>query len=85
MMFAGAEDLICNYKGLERMIDGMEWKGDKGFGMVSATFACIAWHSNSLWQNTTKNEWFLNDTQVGEWTESRNLTYVKVCISFRHS
>jgi carboxypeptidase D len=31
MLFAGAEDLICNYKGIERMISGLEWAGDKGF------------------------------------------------------
>jgi carboxypeptidase D len=30
MMFAGDEDLICNYKGIERMIDGMEWNGGRG-------------------------------------------------------
>lgn len=33
LMFAGAEDLICNYKGIERMIGNMEWAGDKGFGV----------------------------------------------------
>jgi carboxypeptidase D len=31
MFFAGAEDLICNYKGIERMISGIEWAGNKGF------------------------------------------------------
>jgi len=36
LMFAGAEDLICNYKGIERMIENLEWAGVKGFG-VSAT------------------------------------------------
>ena len=33
MMFAGAEDLICNYKGLEMMMDRIEWGGATGFGV----------------------------------------------------
>ena len=33
MMFAGAEDLICNYKGIERMIENMERSGQIGFGV----------------------------------------------------
>lgn len=32
MMFAGAEDLICNYKGIERMLDHMHWGGVTGMG-----------------------------------------------------
>jgi len=33
LMFVGAEDLICNYKGIERMIDHLSWSGDMGFGV----------------------------------------------------
>jgi len=33
MMFAGDEDLICNYVGIERMIDSMTWGGETGFGV----------------------------------------------------
>ncbi|BGP12232.1 hypothetical protein JCM10213_007490 [Rhodosporidiobolus nylandii] len=32
LMFAGAEDLICNHVGIERMIDKLEWNGATGFG-----------------------------------------------------
>ncbi|GAA5961249.1 hypothetical protein JCM3765_002884 [Sporobolomyces pararoseus] len=32
LMFAGAEDLICNHLGIERMIDDLEWNGELGFG-----------------------------------------------------
>lgn len=35
LMFAGAEDLICNYKGIERMIEHLDWSGEIGFGGVS--------------------------------------------------
>lgn len=33
LMFAGAEDLICNYKGIERIVNDLEWNGEKGFGV----------------------------------------------------
>lgn len=33
MIFAGAEDLICNYKGLELMLEHMEWNGQLGMGV----------------------------------------------------
>jgi carboxypeptidase C (cathepsin A) len=33
MMFAGAEDLICNYVGIERMIEALHWHGETGFGV----------------------------------------------------
>lgn len=36
MMFAGDEDLICNYKGIERMIDSMEWGGGRGLAVSRA-------------------------------------------------
>ncbi|GAA5981126.1 hypothetical protein JCM11641_003121 [Rhodosporidiobolus odoratus] len=32
LMFAGAEDLICNYVGIERMLDKLTWSGITGFG-----------------------------------------------------
>ncbi|GAA5861536.1 hypothetical protein JCM1840_005403 [Sporobolomyces johnsonii] len=36
LMFAGAEDLICNHVGIERMIENLEWNGATGFGNVTA-------------------------------------------------
>jgi carboxypeptidase D len=44
LMFAGAEDLICNYKGLEMMMDGMSWSGELGF-MVSLVTSWSSWWS----------------------------------------
>lgn len=35
LMFAGDEDLICNYIGIERMIEVLDWSGEVGFGAVS--------------------------------------------------
>ncbi len=33
LLFAGAEDLICNYKGIERVIDTLEWGGIQGMSV----------------------------------------------------
>jgi carboxypeptidase D len=30
MLFAGDEDLICNYKGIERIVENMDWDGAQG-------------------------------------------------------
>lgn len=79
MMFVGAEDLICNYAGIERMMAGMEWSGAKGLGVSAVSHPVISTaDSRDVIKNATVNEWYLNNTQVGEWTESRNLTYAKV-------
>lgn len=34
MIFAGDKDFICNYVGLEAMIQNLEWAGAKGLGEV---------------------------------------------------
>ena len=31
MVFSGMQDLICNHVGSERMIENLQWLGDKGF------------------------------------------------------
>lgn len=33
MIFAGDQDLICNYIGLENMIKGLTWNGETGLGV----------------------------------------------------
>jgi carboxypeptidase D len=37
LLFAGDQDLICNYVGLEAMMQAMEWNGAKGLGVRVAT------------------------------------------------
>ncbi|EJU06202.1 alpha/beta-hydrolase [Dacryopinax primogenitus] len=32
MLFAGDQDFICNYIGMERLIEGLTWNGGKGLG-----------------------------------------------------
>lgn len=33
MLFAGDQDLICNYVGIESMVQSMTWNGEKGLGV----------------------------------------------------
>ncbi|KAG9317776.1 alpha beta-hydrolase [Chiua virens] len=35
LLFAGDQDFICNYIGIEKTIDAMAWNGEKGLGAVS--------------------------------------------------
>ncbi|CAK9785817.1 putative KEX1 protein precursor [Cutaneotrichosporon oleaginosum] len=49
LMFAGAEDLICNNVGVENMIDAMTWSGGTGFGNATA----LPWSVNG----THAGEW----------------------------
>jgi carboxypeptidase D len=37
MLFAGDEDLICNYVGIERTIARMKWSGDQG---LTVSYLC---------------------------------------------
>lgn len=62
MLFAGDQDLICNYIGIERTIENLSWGGTKGWGN----------------QPPSKQKWRVNSTDAGYWQTSRNLTYVKV-------
>jgi hypothetical protein len=38
LIFAGDQDLICNYMGLEAMIQAMSWNGYTGFGVSLGSF-----------------------------------------------
>ncbi|WVQ96226.1 hypothetical protein IAU59_003330 [Kwoniella sp. CBS 9459] len=49
LMFAGSEDLICNYKGIERIVNNLSWDGETGIG--NATVA--EWYLN----NTQVGTW----------------------------
>lgn len=37
LLFVGDQDYICNYMGIEKMINVMTWNGEKGLG-VSPSF-----------------------------------------------
>jgi len=52
LIFAGDQDLICNYIGLENMIKGLTWNGATGLGVSSSFF------------NVTES-WLTGDTSDG--------------------
>ena len=33
LLYAGDQDFICNYMGIENLIKEMEWSGEKGLGV----------------------------------------------------
>lgn len=33
LLFAGDQDFICNYVGIENLIQAMTWNGEKGLGV----------------------------------------------------
>ena len=47
LMFVGAEDLICNYKGIEEMIENMAWSGGKGFGVGIRCYLAVSFASGA--------------------------------------
>lgn len=62
LLFSGAEDLICNHIGTEKLIDNMSWNGGKGW----KTGDSIA----------PRRNWTVEGESAGYWQEARNLTYV---------
>ena len=36
MLFVGDQDLICNYVGIESMVQAMTWNGETGLGVSRA-------------------------------------------------
>jgi len=46
LIFAGDQDLICNYMGLEAMMQSLTWNGETGFG-VGSSVICPRSCSNS--------------------------------------
>ncbi|KAJ7771009.1 Alpha/Beta hydrolase protein [Mycena maculata] len=49
LIFAGDQDLICNYMGLEAMIQAMEWNGAKGLGTVQTQSWSVAGSPAGTW------------------------------------
>lgn len=41
MLFAGDQDLICNYMGIETMIQAMTWNEGTGLGVSGADFSGV--------------------------------------------
>ena len=41
LVFAGDQDFICNYMGLESMIKSMTWNGEKGLGVCDYSCSSV--------------------------------------------
>lgn len=77
LLFAGDQDLICNYLGQESLIQSLTWNGGTGLGVRTRFFFSDGKH-DCLWQKVETQTWSVGDTPAGTWVSSRNLTYVKV-------
>lgn len=81
LLFAGDQDLICNYIGVESLIDHLDWKGSTGFGVILSLLTRCHWlNKPTTLQDTAILPWKVNGTDAGTWRSARNLTYVKVGI-----
>ncbi|KAF9035088.1 alpha/beta-hydrolase [Hymenopellis radicata] len=49
LIFAGDQDIICNYVGLESMIAGMTWNGETGLGTVQTQSWSVNEKSAGTW------------------------------------
>ncbi|THU91889.1 carboxypeptidase KEX1 [Dendrothele bispora CBS 962.96] len=49
LIFAGDQDLICNYVGLESMINAMTWNGETGLGKVQTRSWSVAGTPAGTW------------------------------------
>ncbi|KAG5440021.1 hypothetical protein PCK2_000629 [Pneumocystis canis] len=64
-VLSGDKDIICNHRGIEDLIEAMEWNGRKGFSQEDGTVA-------------EKYRWLFMDKLAGYYQYARNLTYVLV-------
>lgn len=82
MMFAGDEDLICNYVGIERTLERIEWSGGKGMSVSSQGFGRKEHRSHCadfvVAQNATADPWYINGTYAGTWQKRGELEYVRI-------
>lgn len=65
LLFVGDKDYICNYIGIEKMIDAMTWSGEKGLGVspslyLSTPFFLLLFLSNPLCTNPGRLLTFLS-------------------------
>lgn len=64
LLFAGDKDLICNYMGIEELINNLEFNGGKGFETTTGVWA-------------PRQEWLFEGEPAGMYQEARNLTYLR--------
>ncbi|KAA1097508.1 hypothetical protein PGT21_009210 [Puccinia graminis f. sp. tritici] len=65
IVYVGDQDYMCNSLGLNRSISEMEWNGQKGWGV------------DDKGQQIVPQDYYVNGTKQGTWTEARGLSFVK--------
>lgn len=63
ILFSGDQDLICNHKGTEELINNLSFNGGKGFEEKGVT--------------APRHDWVFEGEPAGIYQEARNLTYIK--------
>jgi carboxypeptidase D len=63
ILFSGDQDLICNHKGTEELINNLLYNGGKGFEENGVT--------------APRHDWVFEGEPAGIYQSARNLTYVK--------
>lgn len=52
MLYAGDQDFICNYVGIESLIQNMEWLGSQGLGTVETKSWSVNGAPAGTWVNS---------------------------------
>jgi carboxypeptidase D len=81
LLFVGDQDFICNYIGVENMIQAMTWNGGTGLGVGSSISVPKKLLKTSR-QTVQTQSWTVGGIPAGTWVTSRNLTYAKVWLYF---
>jgi carboxypeptidase D len=63
ILFSGDQDLICNHKGTEELINNLQYNGGKGFEVNGVT--------------APRHDWVFEGEPAGIYQSARNLTYIK--------
>jgi len=66
LLFAGDQDLLCNYLGIENIIKDLKWNGETGLGTVQTQ----SWSVNGTNVGTWVSSRNLTYVKVGRRTES---------------
>jgi hypothetical protein len=85
LIFAGDQDLICNYVGLENMIKNLTWNGATGLGVSSPYFSTgnlilfliVGWYTNAIIQCRFKACWYLGYGKKPDLREGPNLNFIR--------
>ncbi|PLW11484.1 hypothetical protein PCANC_03686 [Puccinia coronata f. sp. avenae] len=65
LIYVGDQDFMCNSLGLNRSLSGLEWNAQTGFGVDDHDLPILP------------QDYYVNGTKQGSWTEARGLTFVK--------